>query len=47
MYEECESLQDRSGEPDVVMDNQLSSVKSRPLENDDRPSISEFSIARI
>ena len=29
MCEEYESFHDRSGQPDVVMDNQLSSVKSR------------------
>ena len=29
MCEECESIQDRSGQLDVLMDNHLSSVKSR------------------
>ena len=49
MCEECESLHDRSGQPDVVMGQSivLSEIKAGvPLENDD-PAYQKFSIAAI
>ena len=49
MCEECESLHDRSRQPDVVMGQSivLSEIKTEvPLENDD-PAYQNFSIAAI
>ena len=48
MCEECESLHDRSGQPDVVMGQSivLSEIKTEvPLENDD-PAYQNFLLQR-
>ena len=49
MCEECESLHDRSGQPDMVMGQPivLSEIKTEvPLENDD-PAYKNFPLQRI
>ena len=49
MCEECESLLDRSWQPDKVMGQSivLSEIKTEVLLENDEPSISEFSVAAI